>query len=118
MRTLKLIVTICASLSATIRQPPVITKFTQKDLIEPEDVTSTFTLPCEASGTNLTWAWRYNDKEITNFNGIPYSLSKDGTLHGKYLAPEQSGTYQCFVKDEATGVEVFSRKLKVAVTGR
>ena len=107
-----------ASLSATSRQPPMITKFMQKDLTNPEDVTSSFKLPCKASGANLTWIWRHNDKEITNFNGYPYSLSSDGTLNGKFLTSEQDGTYQCFVKDVTTGVEMFSRKLKLAVTGR
>ncbi|KAL9959654.1 hypothetical protein ACROYT_G032994 [Oculina patagonica] len=107
---------LAAVITATRRQPPMITKFIQRDLVDPEDVTSTFKLPCEASGSNLTWTWKHNDKEITNFHGIHYSLSKDGTLIGEYLAPEHGGTYQCFVKDEATGVEVFSRKLQVTVT--
>ena len=93
----------------------MITKFTQKDLVNRKDVTNTFKLPCEASGTNLTWTWRHNDTEITY--GVRYSLSEDGTLTGKYLASKNGGTYQCFVKDEETGVEVFSRKLKVAITG-
>ena len=47
-----------------------------------------------------------------------YSLSEDGTLTGNDLKAKHSGTYQCFVKDNITGVEVFSRKLQVAVTGR
>ena len=52
------------------------------------------------------------------FYGSPYSVSQDGTLGGHYLNAEHSGSYQCFVKDEVTGVEVFSRRLRVAVTGR
>ena len=111
---------LCALLSATSKQPPMITKFAQKDLVKPNDVTrvTSFKLPCEASGTNLTWTWKHNDIEITNFScGIHYSLSEDGTLIGKFLSSKHGGTYQCFVKDEETGVEVFSRKLKVAVTG-
>lgn len=109
-----------AFLSATSKQPPMITKFAQKDLVKPDDVTTMtgFKLPCEASGTNLTWTWKHNDKEITNFYGIPYSLSEDGTLIGQFLSSKHGGTYQCFVKDEETGVEVFSRKLQVAVTGK
>lgn len=97
----------------------MITKFAPKDLVKPNDVTrmTGFRLPCEASGTNLTWTWRHNDREITNFNGFPYSLSEDGTLKGEFLASKHGGTYQCFVKDEETGIEVFSRKLKVTVTG-
>ena len=98
----------------------MITKFAPKDLVEPDDVTrmTGFKLPCEASGTNLTWTWEHNDREITNFYGRPFSLLEDGTLIGKVLSSKQGGTYQCFVKDEETGVEVFSRKLQVAVTGK
>ncbi|KAJ7388132.1 hypothetical protein OS493_039624, partial [Desmophyllum pertusum] len=99
--------------------PPMITKFIQKDLVNPNDVKYddrpyAFKFPCEASGTNLTWKWKHNDTEITTFNDRPYYLSEDGTLTGNHLAAEHSGSYQCFVKDEKTGIEVFSRKLKVA----
>ena len=109
---------LCALLSATSKQPPMITKFAQKDLVKPGDVTrkTGFELPCEASGTNLTWTWKHNDTEITNYRK-PYSLSEDGTLNGSSSSSKHGGTYQCFVKDEETGVEVFSRKLKVSVTG-
>lgn len=95
----------------------MITRFAPKDLVKPNDVTNTtgFKLPCEASGTNLTWTWKHNDREITNFYGIHYSLRENGTLIGK---SKHGGTYQCFVKDKETGVEVFSRKLKVNVTGK
>ena len=112
-----------SSLSAASWHPPMITKFIQKDLVNPNDVKYddrpyAFELPCEASGTNLTWKWKHNDTEITTFNDRPYFLSDDGTLTGNHLAAEHSGSYQCFVKDEKTGIEVFSRKLKVAVTGK
>ena len=98
----------------------MITKFAPKDLVEPDDVTrmTGFKLPCEASGTNLTWTWEHNDSEITNFYGRPFSHLEDGTLIGIFLSSKQGGTYQCFVTDEETGVEVFSRKLQVAVTGK
>ena len=76
-----------------------------------------FTLPCKATGSNLKWNWKHNDTDIADFNGYPYSLSDDGALVGSYLRATASGTYQCFVKDEKTGAVVFSRKLKVAVTG-
>jgi len=98
----------------------MITKFGEKDLVKPDDVTrmSGFKLPCEASGTNLTWTWKHNDRKIvTNFHGMPYSILEDGTLIGQLSSSRHGGTYQCFVKDEETGVEVFSRKLKLAVTG-
>jgi len=102
------------------RQPPMITKFSQKDLIDPDEVKfrepNGFSLPCEASGSNLTWTWNHNGEPIKAFYGYPFSLSQDGTLTGHYLRAQHSGTYQCFVKDEVTGVEVFSRKLKVNVT--
>ena len=76
-----------------------------------------FTLPCDASGSDLTWTWKHNGVEITLFYGLPYSLSQSGTLTGEHLKAEHSGTYQCIVNDTKTGIKVFSRKLQVAVTG-
>jgi len=100
----------------------MITKFSPKDLINPDEVkyrkSNGFSLPCEALGSNLTWTWEHNGEPITAFYGYPFSLSQDGTLTGNYLRAEHSGTYQCFVKDEVTGITVFSRKLQVAVTGK
>lgn len=52
------------------------------------------------------------------FYGHQFSLGKSGNLIGRYLEAKHSGTYQCFVRDQVTGFQVFSRKLKVAVTGR
>ena len=99
----------------------MITKFLQRDLVKPDEVKFSqkpgFSLPCEASGSNLTWTWKHNGITITVFYGPYYSLSQSGTLTGNYLTAEQSGSYQCFVKDEVTGIQVFSRKLQVAVTG-
>ena len=104
-----------------VQPPPMITKFSSKDLLSPDEVKfkepDAFSLPCEATGSNLTWTWKHNGTKITLFYSNPYSLSKDGTLKGSFLKAEHSGTYQCFVKDTRTGVEVFSRKLQVAVTG-
>jgi len=96
----------------------MITKFLEKDLIKPDEVNrkTGFKLPCEASGTNLTWTWKLNDKKI-NLLGRHYSLHENGTLIGKHLSRSNGGYYQCFVKDEETGVEVFSRLLGVSVTG-
>ena len=100
----------------------MITKFSLKDLINPDEVkyrkSNGFSLPCEALGSNLTWTWEHNGEPITAFYGYPFSLSQDGTLTGHYLRAEHSGTYQCFVKDEVTGITVFSRKLQVAITGK
>ena len=98
----------------------MITKFAEKDLVKPNDVTrmTDLKLPCEATGTNLTWTWKHNGRKIvTNIYAIHFSLLEDGTLIGQFLSSRHGGTYQCFVRDEETGVEVFSRKLKVAVTG-
>jgi len=105
-------------LSVTSKQPPMITKFLEKDLIKPDEVNrkTGFKLPCEASGTNLTWTWKRNDKKI-NLLGRHYSLLENGTLIGQLLSASNGGYYQCFVKDEETGVEVFSRRLIVSVTG-
>ena len=74
-------------------------------------------LPCGASGNNLQWTWRHNDTIITNSTGGKFTVGADGTLYGSYLEGAQSGHYQCFVRDAVTGIETFSRKIKVAVTG-
>ena len=74
-------------------------------------------LPCGASGNNLQWTWRHNDTIITNSTGGKFTVGADGTLYGSYLESAQSGHYQCFVRDAVTGIETFSRKIKVAVTG-
>ena len=97
----------------------MITNFPKEDLVKPEDVKfksdPSFTLPCNATGSNLTWTWKHNGTAITDSSH--FDLSEDGTLTGKNLRAIHSGTYQCFVKDEVTGALAFSRKLKVAVTG-
>jgi len=96
----------------------MITKFLEKDLIKPDEVTprTGFKLPCEASGTNLTWTWTHDNIKVNRYSR-DYSLLEDGTLIGKWVHQRHSGYYQCFVKDEETGVEVFSRQLAVSVTG-
>lgn len=45
-----------------------------------------------------------------------YKLGADGSLTGEFLEAENTGNYQCFVKDTLSDKETFSRKLKVAVT--
>ena len=74
-------------------------------------------LPCGANGTNLQWTWRHNDTTITISKGGKFTVDADGTLYGSYLESAQNGHYQCFVRDTVTGIETFSRKIKVAVTG-
>ena len=94
--------------------------FLTKDLVAPEDVKfereNALKLPCGASGNNLQWTWRHNDT-ITISKGGKFDVGPNGTLYGSYLESEQSGHYQCFVRDNVTGIETFSRKIKVAVTG-
>ena len=102
--------------------PPVITDFLQRDLVNPEDVKAGaqvgFRLPCKATGSNLKWTWKHNGTAITAYDDTPFTLNDDGTLTGSRLNATDSGTYQCFVEDEKTGAVAFSRKLKVAVTGK
>ena len=73
-----------------------------------------FRLPCEASGSFLQWRWTHNGSDIVF--GYKYKLGYTGSLTGEFLVAENSGNYQCFVKDAVTNVETFSRVLKVAVT--
>ena len=74
-------------------------------------------MPCGASGNNLQWTWRYNDTAIST-SDPKFTVGADGTLYGSYLESAHSGDYQCFVRDTVTGIETFSRKIKVAVTGK
>ena len=74
-------------------------------------------LPCGASGNNLQWTWKHNDTAISN-SDRKFTVGTNGTLYGSYLESAQSGHYQCFVRDAVTGIETFSRKIKVAVTGK
>ena len=75
------------------------------------------TLPCGASGNNLQWTWKHNDTAIST-SDTKFTVDADGTLNGNYLESAQNGHYQCFVRDAVTGIETFSRKIKVAVTGK
>ena len=74
-------------------------------------------MPCGASGNNLQWTWRHNDT-ITISKGGKFDVGPNGTLYGSYLESAQNGHYQCFVRDAVTGIETFSRKIKVALTGK
>ena len=90
-----------------------------RDLLAPGDVqfgkVNALKLPCNAVGHNLQWTWKHNDSAIST--GNKFTIYANGTLHGSYLESAQSGHYQCFVKDSVSGVETFSRKIMVAVTG-
>ena len=100
--------------------PPRIVNFPTKDLLAPEDVKfsrqNALKLPCDAVGSNLQWTWKHNGTAITT--GGKFTVGADGTLYGSYLESAQSGHYQCFVRDTVTGIETFSRKIQVAVTGK
>jgi len=105
--------------------PPQITNFRSKDLINPEQVKfktdNALVLPCGATGNNLKWIWKLNDTAIPDNAYGPFSkfqLSSIGTLTGSNLGSSESGTYQCFVRDTVSTVQTFSRKIKVAVTGK
>ena len=100
--------------------PPRIVNFPTQDLLVPDDVKfsrqNALKLPCDAVGSNLQWTWKHNGTAITT--GGKFTVGADGTLYGSYLESAQSGHYQCFVRDTVTGIETFSRKIQVAVTGK
>ena len=102
-------------------EPPRIVKFETKDLLAPEDVKferkDALKLPCDAVGNNLEWTWKHNGTAITTPHP-KFTVGADGTLSGSYLESAQSGNYQCFVRDTVAGIETFSRKIQVAVTGK
>ena len=94
-------------------------------MINPEEVKfridNALVLPCGAVGENLKWIWKLNDTELPEaaFGQFgKFKLSNDGTLTGSTLRSSESGTYQCIVRDTVSNAETFSRKIKVAVTGK
>ena len=101
--------------------PPRIFNFLTKNLLAPDDVKfsrkNAMNLPCGASGNNSQWTWKHNGTAIA-VNDYKFTVGADGTLYGSYLEGAQSGHYQCFVRDTVTGMEEFSRKIQVAVTGK
>ena len=103
-----------------VADPPRIVNFPTKDLLAPEDVKfsrqNALKLPCDAVGSNLQWTWKHNGTAITT--GGKFTVGASGTLYGSYLESAQSGHYQCFVRDTVTLIETFSRKIRVAVTGK
>ena len=102
-------------------EPPRIVKFETKDLLAPEDVKferkDALKLPCDAVGNNLEWTWKHNGTAIMTPHP-KFTVGADGTLSGSFLESAQSGNYQCFVRDTVTGIQTFSRKIQVAVTGK
>lgn len=102
--------------------PPQITDFLKYDLINPGQVKGFFVLPCSATGKNLKWTWKFNDKMMEDGElQSQYSrrrLQKNGTLIVTNLGNADSGTYQCFVEDTVSKVLTFSRKIIVKVTGK
>ena len=90
-----------------------------RDLLAPGDVKfgkkNFLKLPCNAVGNNLQWTWKHNGTVIST--GDKFTIDANGTLHRSDLDIAHSGHYQCLVKDSVSGVETFSRKIMVAVTG-
>ena len=72
-----------------------------------------FELPCNATGKNLKWSWKFNG------GPLPYGVKSEGNmLVGQYLlGMAQSGKYQCFVEDTVNNVKTFSREIEIKVTG-
>lgn len=95
--------------------PPRITHFLANDLVKPGQVRGHFTLPCQATGKNLKWTWKFNDgplpPKVKIVNDTLVGGSRDSILN-----VEQSGRYQCFVEDTKNKVSTFSREIEVKVT--
>ena len=93
--------------------PPQITHFLSNDLVKPGEVKGFFELPCNATGKNLKWSWKFNG------GPLPYGVKSEGNmLVGQYLlVMAQSGKYQCFVEDTVNKVKTFSREIEINVTG-
>lgn len=108
------------------KPPPGITNFLEGNLLNRDQVkggkeynelnNDGFKLPCEATGENLQWRWQHNGTNLVIFSGGRFKVDGDGSLIGESLLPDQSGNYQCFVKDAVTDKETFSRKVQVLVT--
>ena len=106
--------------------PAQITNFLQGNLLNRDEVkggkeyneenNDGFKLPCEATGKNLKWTWQHNGTDIFTGCEYKYKVQGDGSLIGESLLPDQSGNYQCFVKDSVTMKNTFSRKVQVKVT--
>ena len=127
LKTSHLVCLCTFSFSAQVRTipPPQITNFLEGNLLNKDEVKGGkeywaplnfgFKLPCEATGQHLEWRWQHNGTDLFIFSGGRYKL-RGGSLIGEFLYPEQSGNYQCFVKDTVADKETFSRKVQVFVT--
>ena len=85
--------------------------FLDKDLVNPDDVTRKdgLTLPCSASGNNITYEWKFNGisiKSIDPSSGMLFKQNPDEKSNGKY---------QCYVSNSRGSS--FSREIAVKVTG-
>ena len=90
--------------------------FLDKDLVNPDDVIfkDGLTLPCSASGNNITYKWKFNGIFV-NPAGAIFKISPSGTLFKKYPDESSNGKYQCYVSNSRGSS--FSREIAVKVTG-
>ena len=93
--------------------------FLDKDLVNPDDVQFRYglTLPCSASGNNITYEWKFNGISIKSIDptGAIFKISPSGTLFKKYPDENNNGKYQCYVSNSRGSS--FSREIAVKVTG-
>ena len=91
----------------------------------PDDVKSSFKIPCQAAGTApFTWAWKkfsiddWNRVVVDEIkSGFIYTISAQGLLTVKKVYGDTTdGFYQCFVSNSAG--TTFSRKIKVKATSK
>ena len=75
-----------------------------------------FTLPCNATGKNLTWTWKFNGGPLPDKVKIEKDTLVGGSRDNR-LNVAHSGRYQCFVEDTKNMVSTFSREIEVKVTG-
>ncbi|XP_048584296.1 fibronectin type III domain-containing protein isoform X4 [Nematostella vectensis] len=99
--------------------PPLITSFPAVDLINAGDVIlgKPLTIPCKASGSPPLWhAWFVDGSALRVARGSEYQQTQEGALVVTFKTlKEKEVQFQCVVSNSFG--TVFSRILKVAVTG-
>ena len=93
--------------------------FLVKDLVNPDDVKfkDGLTLPCSASGNNITYEWKFNGISIKSIDptGLIFKISPSGMLFKQNPDESSNGKYQCYVSNSRGSS--FSREIAVKVTG-
>ena len=93
--------------------------FLDKDLVNPDDVQFRYglTLPCSASGNNITYEWKFNGISIKSIDptGLIFKISSSGMLFKQNPDEKSNGKYQCYVSNSRGSS--FSREIEVKVTG-